>query len=199
MTAQTVQEQVKNQVRQKIKQLQDLPEHPRKAALANLRRGVGRVPGDLPELWGSFLLGMPQELQSTSGEPTRAEWSIYLALTLYAMHQQGNELPEKSMNKEGVKFGSAVHRLVDPEDQPEKNGVFRRFNALATASSIREVSQHLRGMIQLLRANDIPLDYPQLAADLYNLQFPDSSARVRLRWGQDYYSYTASEKESSEE
>ena len=199
MPAQTVQEQVKNQVRQKIKQLQDLPEHPRKAALANLRRGVGRVPGDLPELWGSFLLGMPQELQSTGGEPTRAEWSIYLALTLYAMHQQGNELPEKSMNKEGVKFGSAVHRLVDPEDQPEKNGVFRRFNALATASSIQEVSQHLRGMIQLLRANDIPLDYPQLAADLYNLQFPDSSARVRLRWGQEYYSCAASEKESSEE
>ena len=96
MTAQTVQEQVKNQVRQKIKQLQDLPEHPRKAALANLRRGVGRVPGDLPELWGSFLLGMPQELQSINGEPTRAEWSIYLALTLYAMHQQGNELPEKA-------------------------------------------------------------------------------------------------------
>ena len=34
------------------------------AELANLRRGVGKVPGELPELWGSFLQEMPDELKS---------------------------------------------------------------------------------------------------------------------------------------
>ena len=73
--------------------------------------------------------------------------------------------------------------------------MLRRFNALATAEEITEISHHLRGMIQLLRAakdGGIPLDYPQLAADLYELQctdprYPQISANVRLRWGQDLY------------
>ena len=53
----------------------------------------------------------------------------------------------------------------------------------------------LWGMIQLLSAakdGGIPLDYPQLAADLYELQCTDPRyaqvpANVRLRWGQDLY------------
>ena len=73
--------------------------------------------------------------------------------------------------------------------------VLRRFNALATAEEITEISHHLRGMIQLLSAakdGGIPLDYPQLAAELYELQCTDpryaqTPANVRLRWGQDLY------------
>lgn len=73
--------------------------------------------------------------------------------------------------------------------------MLRRFNALATAEEITEISHHLRGMIQLLSAakdGGIPLDYPQLAADLYELQYTDpryaqTPANVRLRWGQDLY------------
>ena len=33
-----------------------------KAQLAQLRRGVGKRPGELPELWGMFLKNMPEEL-----------------------------------------------------------------------------------------------------------------------------------------
>lgn len=33
-----------------------------KAMLANLRRGIGKTPGELPELWGAFLNEMPSEL-----------------------------------------------------------------------------------------------------------------------------------------
>ena len=54
--------------------------------------------------------------------------------------------------------------------------MLRRFNALATAEEITEISHHLRGMIQLLSAAKrwrIPLDYPRLAADLYELQCTD--------------------------
>lgn len=73
--------------------------------------------------------------------------------------------------------------------------MLRRFNALATAEEITEISYHLRGMIQLLstaKDGGIPLDYPQLAADLYELQCTDpryaqTPANVRLRWGQDLY------------
>ena len=46
---------------------------------------------------------------------------------------------------------------------------------------------HLRGLIQLLRSKEIPLDYVDLAGDLYEFQMPGGAARVRLRWGQDFY------------
>ena len=166
----------------------------RRAELAKLRRGIGHAPGELPELWGTFLQGMPEDFQSSSG-PSAAEWAVYLALTLYAVHQQGND---RLMNCPGSTLGRAVRQLAERNSAGQdwtEASVLRRFNALATAEEITEISHHLRGMIQLLRAakdGGIPLDYPQLAADLYELQctdprYPQIPAHVRLRWGQDLY------------
>lgn len=181
------QQEIAKYLSQKLQLLQKLPEHPRKAALANLRRGVGRIPGDQPELWSVFLQDMPPAWKSQTGEPTREEWAVYLALTLYALHQQGHALPEDNMSRSGVRFGQAVRRLVKPGEDVTDSSVQKRFTVLATASDMREISQHLRGMIQLLHAAGIPLDYPRLAADLYELQFAGRAPRVRLRWGQAFY------------
>lgn len=187
MAEQSIRTTIRTYVARRLNWLQGLPEHPQKAALANLRRGVGHAPGDLPELWGNFLQDLPPELESESGAPTRGEWAIYLALTLYALHQQGHALPGESMHQENARLGSAVRRLVKPDEKPEESSVLRRFNALATAADMPERAQHLRGIVQMLRAEGIPLDYVQLAAELFELQFPDGAQRVRLRWGQDYY------------
>ena len=185
---------VKMYTAQRLHRLQELPDNQRRAELAKLRRGIGHAPGELPELWGSFLLEMPEDFQSSSG-PSAAEWAVYLALTLYAVHQQGNDCP---MNCPGSTLGRAVRQLAERNSAGQdwtEASVLRRFNALATAEEITEISHHLRGMIQLLRAakdGGIPLDYPQLAADLYELQctdprYPQIPAHVRLRWGQDLY------------
>ena len=53
-----------------------------RAQLAQLRRGIGRRPGDMPELWGILFKDMPQELMAQYGEPTYAEWATYPALTM---------------------------------------------------------------------------------------------------------------------
>lgn len=171
-------------VSRQIKRLNTMPIHPQKAMLANLRRGIGRVPGDMPELWGIFLQDLPQEMQSKDGNPTREEWAIYLSLTLYALHQQSQD---KDVNKPGASFGNAVRKLAEPGQEPEESSSFRRFQALLTASSIEESAHYLRAMIQLLRQAGIGLDYPQLAEDLYLLQIPALASKVRLKWGQEYY------------
>ena len=51
----------------RLRALEQLPEHPQKAALANLRRGVGAAPGEMPELWGFFLEELPPEMESRDG------------------------------------------------------------------------------------------------------------------------------------
>lgn len=157
-----------------LSRLWSLPKPQRRARLAELRRGVGHQPGDLPALWGSFLQELPKELwgrETAAGEcrePSEAEWAVYLALTLYALHQQGEE--NVSMNEKGCTLGRAVRLLAQnsaaaAQDWTESS-VLRRFNALATADSMPEVSHYLRGMVQLFRGNEpkLKLDYPRLPA-----------------------------------
>ena len=185
----------------KIQWLWGLPENQRRAELAKLRRGIGHAPGELPELWGGLLQGMPASFYGTNG-PSHEEWAVYLALTLYALHQQSNDTV--CVSQPGCTLGRAVRRLAEQtvasgQDWTESS-VLRRFNALATADSMPEVSHHLRGMIQLLRREGIPLDYPQLAEDLYQYQFVDGAPNVRLRWGRDLYaSPTEKTKENEKE
>ena len=171
------------------------------AELAKLRRGIGHAPGELPELWGCFLLEMPESFQGRSA-PSAAEWAVYLALTLYALHQQGEE--NVSMNEKGCTLGRAVRLLAKnsaaaAQDWTESS-VLRRFNALATADSMPEVSHYLRGMVQLFRGNEpkLKLDYPRLAVELYRFQLPDQAANVRLQWGRDLYQMNADTPETEE-
>ena len=119
----------------------------------------------------------------STGEPTLAEWAVSGALTLYALHQQGAQRP---MHVDGQRLGMAIRKLAG-NDTDRLKAVQRRFNAFATARSMPECLHHLRGLVQLLRSEDIPLDYVELAGDLYEFQTPDGAARVRLRWGQDFY------------
>ena len=83
-------------VRDRLKELETDPNDGRvRAQLAILRHGVGRKPGDMPELWGLFFAEMNPLMFSQDGEPTPAEWAAYTALTLYAVHQQGRNQRRK--------------------------------------------------------------------------------------------------------
>lgn len=156
-----------------------------RARLANLRRGVGKVPGELPELWGEFLNGIPECLLSRNGEVTRGEWAIYLSLTMYAFHQQGNS---ESVNKAGESLGKAASQLMKDNSDEERERVLRRFGPIITAKDMPELAHHLRCLIQLMSANKkIKLDYVNLAEDIYKFQSDDLRKKVQLKWGQDFY------------
>lgn len=152
--------------------------------LAQLRHGIGKEPGDVPQLWGFFLDSMPEDFYGNDG-PSRAEWAVYISLTLFALHQQGKDISHNLMYKDGQSLGTAIASLVHNDNDLER--VLRRFNTVATANSIEELSYHLRGIIQLLRTEGIGLDYSKLAGDIYSFQFIELAPRVRLKWGQDFY------------
>ncbi|MGI6085013.1 MAG: type I-E CRISPR-associated protein Cse2/CasB [Acetivibrionales bacterium] len=182
--------QVKALTQKKIELL--LKEGPwSRAMLAKLRRGIGKQPGELPELFEILFPDMPEELYGDGEQPSYAVWAIYTALTLFALHQQGKNYPMcdtgKAENKStGNSLGVAVGCLVN-RDRERKDAVKRRFDAVTTANEFTELSHHARGLIQLLRAEDITLDYPCFATDLYWYQFDEIRNRIRLRWGEDYY------------
>lgn len=155
-----------------------------RAALAQLRRGVGRAPGELPQLWGSFLSGLPEEMYGFRGTPSHEEWAIYTALTLYALHQQGQS---RCMNEENVSLGAAAGKLIGSDDPAAEHRIWKRVCSAAQADDMTELAYRLRQFISLLKAAGVGLDYVKLSGDLYDFQFPERADRVRLRWGEDFF------------
>ena len=178
----------------KLEWLHKMPENAYRAELANLRRGAGKKPGDLPELWGTILQNMPEEFYGKNGEASKEEWAVYTVLTTFAVHQQGRSQNEWMSSE--CPFGSAVRKLVPNEDDSFER-VLRRFNAFATAADIDEAAHYLRGLAQLLRSEGISFDYPELAADLHRFQTYEGASKMRLKWGQDFY--RIKKKENTEE
>ena len=169
-----------------------------KARLAELRHGIGSIPGSVPALWGMVFDDLPESMLGSYGKPSKEAWAIYDALTLYALHQQGKDPAKKNMNVKGISLGRAagkyVYALGGTSDDRER--VSKRFNQIALAADIETLTYYLRTFIPLLRGEDIGLDYAMLAQDIYLFQTENNIASVRLRWGQDYYSVNKEEKEN---
>lgn len=68
--------EVKVCVTRQLRRLQVLPELQRRAELAELRRGVGRQPGDLPALWGALLADMRSSCRAAMARQRRNGPSI---------------------------------------------------------------------------------------------------------------------------
>jgi CRISPR system Cascade subunit CasB len=155
-----------------------------RAMCAKLRRGIGKTPGELPELWEITLSDAPSGWDGKNGVASFQQNAVHTALTLYALHRQGKN---SSMNSdEGDSLGGAAARLVAP-DGSNLEAVRRRFNSVVTATGFLELAHHARGVVQLLKADDIKLDYPRFAKDLYYYQFLSRTNEVKLHWGQDFY------------
>ncbi|WP_067466088.1 type I-E CRISPR-associated protein Cse2/CasB [Actinomadura macra] len=158
-------------------------------ALAQLRRGAGKLPQDVPDLWGvtgaERLFEHPL-LSRDDKQATRAEAAYVLAVTLYALHQQSQGRP---MHKKGVDLGQAVRRLMPPNDIDEP--IRRRFVRVGTAATPQALAYRLREIVSLLRGHGVPLDYGRLARQLYQAQTPDGMSKVRRDWGRSFHTYKA--------
>ena len=153
-----------------------------KRYLAELRHGIGKKPGELPSLWGLILDDMNEELKG-SRCVSNAEWAVYTALTLYALHQQGND---SFMHKNGHTLGSAAYNIANSSDDVER--VVKRLNLVVTSTTKEELAYQLKSIVQLLKSKSIPLDYAKLAEELYRLNYPEQAADIKLSWGRDFYS-----------
>ncbi|MDE6005726.1 MAG: type I-E CRISPR-associated protein Cse2/CasB [Oscillospiraceae bacterium] len=168
--------------------------------MANLRHGIGKKPGEIPELWGMIFEGIPAELTGYR-EASNAEWAVYTALTLYALHQQGNDAKENDtcMNKNDISVGRAAARLVN--DKEDIKRILNRLNLVVTSVSPEDLAYHLRGLVQLLKSKKIALDYARLAKELYQFYHQEYSEEIKLSWGRDFYGelYKLNEKENNNE
>jgi CRISPR system Cascade subunit CasB len=144
-----------------------------RAALAKLRRGLGKRMGS-PEMYPYVVPFLP--------ENERAREHHFLVASLFAMHPDPAP-PGQSMG--------AVFRAIRRETESES--IEKRFVNLLSADG-EDVGKYLRQAISLARSKGVAINYHRL---LYDLRFWDHPDRfVQLQWAKDYWGF---EKQISSE
>lgn len=164
------------------------------AALGGERRRAAEARRVLARLRRSFA-GPRQEAEAYDVvfqyNPPESEQEIWLLLAgLFALHPQ----PRPSGDKRGS-LGSAMRELA----KRRGTSADRRFQQLLAADR-NALPHYLRQAVQLLRTDNVALDYDRLLEDLITVLGPQSrdidGRRTRLRWARDYHRQTDTEKKS---
>ncbi len=150
--------------------------HQGRAAMAVLRRALGKAPGEAPEADRYILRWLPSQ---PSAWQLRQEKAYYLVASLFAVHQMPS--PSADGGQPGRNFGASMRELADavPSGGPE-----RRFIATLTCA-LEELPDHLRHAVSLLKSKSIAIDWPQLLADIPHWE--DEGRRVQSEWARAFW------------
>jgi CRISPR system Cascade subunit CasB len=156
--------------------LEGLAEREDRAALAHLRRGLGKPPGTAPDM---FPLIVPWT-------HTMPDWNAdvyYLVAALFGAHPT---------NTEEGNFGDTC-RIVHASRRTERgagdeegvDSLERRFVALLNAHP-DDLQWHLRHAVDLAAGEEVPVNWAQLLYDLCYWTHPDRF--VQRKWANSYWS-----------
>lgn len=168
-----------------IVRMENLRESQRRAELACLRSAIGKTLAEADDVWPIFFKYLPQEYLSENGVETAAEKAILTVLEFYAVCMQGASHGVTSDTGFRGSIGKSLASIRDPEDS---SAIDRRFNAMITASTFKELTYHLRQLIKIARSRDgVTVNFARLADDLFFYQLGDGK-KTRMQWAKDYYS-----------
>ena len=159
------------------------------ATFANLRRGAGRKPGEVPTALNFVLNGLSEAVNDYPDTPRESVTinAVYMALTLYALHQRGYE---RSMHARNVSLGKAVARLARAEgDKNAKEKAVKRIQVLTESRRPEILSYHLRQLVSMMNRSKSPvsMDYGLLATDIAEILRGKDTDQVYLRWSRDFF------------
>jgi CRISPR system Cascade subunit CasB len=159
-----------------VKRLEGLKESKDRAALAKLRRGLGKKMGT-PEMY-------PYIVPFLSSNEWQHE-NYFLIASLFAFH------PEPSPR--GWTMGTVFRHIAEGS---ESESVEKRFIHLMSADA-EDIGEYLRHAISLAKSKRVGVDYHQLLSDLNFWDHPDRF--VQLRWAKDFWGTTTPKNEKGEE
>jgi CRISPR system Cascade subunit CasB len=157
-----------------VRDLRKLVAREDRAALAALRRGLGKGPGEAAECHRYVV-------PFTSDLSTWREAAFYQVAALFAWHQGSwNDGDGEPVVRN---LGASLQQL---DARLEGNSVERRFVALLN-SHVEDLGEHLRQIVGLLKAGQVPIDWSQLLRDIQRWDREDrlvQRAWARAFWGQ---------------
>jgi CRISPR system Cascade subunit CasB len=147
-----------------VNYLEKLRDRKDRAALAKLRRGLGKKMGT-PDMFPYVVPFLPSA--ATQSEQAR----YFLLASLFAFHSA------KSIR--GVTIGKAFKQMWNGSESVEK-----RFTNLLSADP-DDIGGHLRHAVSLAKSRNTPIDYHQLFYDLKYWSHPDRF--IQLAWARDFW------------
>lgn len=168
-----------------------------KASLSALRSAATIDGYRAQKVWPVFLSNLDEQWLSKNGKATREEAAIFVAVRMYARHQQASDScvfgRRNYSDKKGEETNSrelfeALNWLKQGTDSHE--ALDRRVQALLGTNNYNAVIDQLVHLMQIIKSKKtgIKIDYARLAGNLYKFQFGYRQANeVRLRWGEQYY------------
>ncbi len=161
------------------------PERPDRAALATLKRGAGRPPATVAEMYP-----LVEPLLHENASPHERD-AAYLTAALFALHPLDWPKDEGDRRRAAQRsFGATLRAARWREEQHtrenEDRGLERRFVALLEARR-EDLAPHLRGLVTLLQARNehARVDYEQLFRDLTWWDHPERD--VQRRWAEGFW------------
>lgn len=148
-----------------------------RAALASLRRGLGREPGTTPDVYR--VVG--------SRTARLLEWEerwYHLIASLYALHPEGTE--------QDANMGAHFAQAVDPTSD-NKDAVERRFTTLLNAH-VDDLPFYLRQAISFLKAKEVHVNWCNLLVDV--LFWDDEEMTVQRKWARQFWGRMADHEQS---
>jgi CRISPR system Cascade subunit CasB len=139
-----------------------------RATLAAFRRGLGRQPGEAPEMypylvpWTSHMSGWREEI-------------FYLVASLFASHP---------VSWHGVGAGNFGASMAQVKAKEGGDSTQRRFVALLS-SHRADLPEHLRHAVSLCASKEVAVNWSRLLRDLP--QWDDAQRRVQLRWARAFW------------
>ncbi|MCC7277269.1 MAG: type I-E CRISPR-associated protein Cse2/CasB [Chromatiaceae bacterium] len=142
------------------------------AALARLRRGLDRKPGECTDM-------LPYVIPFLPGNSRMDHY--FLTASLFAHHPPTD-------GRAGLSIGAAIHAVWQERDGIES--IEKRFVVLLNAH-VDELPHHLRQVIGLIKAQQspAPLDYRMLLQHLAHWNNPDRW--VQMLWARDFWGHKA--------
>ncbi len=184
---------VASSILRKLDKTRDLPAT--RARLAKIRNSINKdTPNEIESI--SFVFSnMPEELVGNSGNLNDYEKAILTAVQMYALHQQGNSDSvlklDYSENEVRKNMGASLSVLRSQDDQ----AIDRRFNVMITSSNFKELTNHLRQIIKILKSKSSEtVDYASLAEDLYWF-LKNQKENVKIKWSRSFYSFKKKKEE----
>jgi len=142
-----------------------------KAALATMRRGLGKSPGEATEMFRYVIPLLPENCHRDR------ERAYFLIASLFSLHPVSTDA-DASM---GAHF--AAMRAQAPQ---RTESLERRFTAMLSAHP-DDLPSHLRQAIRLLKSKDVAINWSRLLNDLANWSHPNWSERIKTRWAHDFW------------
>ncbi len=151
-----------------IKMLVTFHTQENRAALAMLRRGLGKQPGEAMEVYryiGNF---------AANAKSKTHEDCLHTVATLFGLYP--------SPNREG-EYGNLGISVSELAEKSNRDSIEKRFVALLDSHS-DDLPNHLRQMVGLLKANDVRINWLQLLNDIN--WWDDERRDVQRRWAKSF-------------